>query len=71
MAEPAADVGPRMSQISLLAHDAPRRVLAVAQLDGSTRYTRRPSDSPLSSRRPRSVKPIGEPARSSRVAHEA
>jgi hypothetical protein len=44
---------------------------AVAQLDGSTKYTRRPSDSPFSSRKPRSVKSIGEPARSSRVAQEA
>jgi hypothetical protein len=41
------------------------------QPDGSTKYTRRPSESPFSSRRPRSVKPIGEPARSSQVAQEA
>jgi hypothetical protein len=76
MASPVAGVGEEGSCLEICVTprdlgDAPPRVEAVAQPDGSTRSTRRPSDSPLISRRPRSVNPIGEPARSSRVAHEA
>jgi len=43
----------------------------VGTAGSATRYTRRASATPFKSRSPRSAKAIGDPASSSRVAHEA